>query len=220
MIKWSKIELVRATTYIYAWISEKFGTVVPWRIGMPFETFVNLHSLTSPSLPHPLPPKKEFFLTDVDSLLKRFTYPPPPGPPPGPLSTPPPPHFFFRLDFCQFVKNIHLSLSPPAPHPPTPWWVGVPFKECHLKHLFGYVEGQGHTWRSNDKMVKNWACPGHNFYIYAWISEEFGTVVPWRIGMPCETFVPLVTFTNHPPPPPSKKKKKKKDFFQQMWILC
>ena len=26
-------------------------------------------------------------------------------------------------------------------------------------------------------MVINWACVGHNWYIYAWISKEFYTVV-------------------------------------------
>ena len=30
---------------------------------------------------------------------------------------------------------------------------------------------------SNNKMVINRICPGHNFYIYAWILKYFGTVV-------------------------------------------
>ena len=47
-----------------------------------------------------------------------------------------------------------FHLSPHLPFPP-PW-----------------AEGQGHTGRSNDKMVINLACPGHNLYINALLCPQ------------------------------------------------
>ena len=47
--------------------------------------------------------------------------------------------------------------------------VALEEEKCHLKHFF-QVDGQGHRGQIQVKMVKN-ACPGHNLYIYAWISK-------------------------------------------------
>ena len=47
-------------------------------------------------------------------------------------------------------------------HSCCPWEVEVPFET-------GW-RSRSHL-RSDDKMVINWACRGHNLYIYAWISK-------------------------------------------------
>ena len=54
-------------------------------------------------------------------------------------------------------------------------------KKALLKHLFRYVEGQVHTWRSNYKMAINWACLDLNFYIYAWIQNNPAHLFIWNI---------------------------------------
>ena len=46
-----------------------------------------------------------------------------------------------------------------------------------LDHCSGVLKVKLTHCRSNDKMVINWDCLGHNLYIYAWISKLFGTAV-------------------------------------------
>ena len=66
----------------------------------------------------------------------------------------------------------------------------------------------GHTWRSNDKMVINWACQGHNLYINALLCPQLRRSWRGKLVWACSTVHPSTppppTNPQPAPPPPPK----------------
>ena len=80
-----------------------------------------------------------------------------------------------------FVRAITSKIW----HTCSPWRVQVPF-ETFVRVVWS---SRSHLEVNDDKMVINWACPGQNFYIYAWISKSFKQMFSlrssgaiWNIG--------------------------------------